>query len=133
MTDIETILVEKYNLKPTCRDLNGSRCIGAQNNYMTGFVAMPGHFDVSEKWIVRFIPVVPRFVRYGLRYFQLGAMIEERFDTKDECVEWLNTKVDTVFKKLYIYTLDVIGGLTSIRRLEKLDPTNRGEFMEVLK
>lgn len=127
MKDIEAILLERYNLKPIARDLNGPNCIVAQARNLMGIVAAPGHLDFSGKWIVRFVPSIGWC-------FQLGAMTEERFDSKDECIEYLNTQEANIYKKLYVYTLDVIKNMAkTVEEIENLDPTNRGEFMEVLK
>lgn len=134
MKDIETILLEKYKLQRVAIELNGPQCIVAQNEKLQGVVAAPGHFDMSGKWIVRFIPIVLWDEPGQIYYCQLGAMIEKRFDSKDECVEYLNTQSSQIYEKLYTYTLKVIKSkVKSLEELEGMDPTNNGQFMEVLK
>lgn len=134
MKKIENILAEQYNLSRVAIDLNGPDCIVAQNNKLQGVVSKPGHFDLSGKWIVRFTPIVYWFVPGGLYYGLLGAMTEERFDSEDECIKYLNTQRAQIYEKLYTYTLDVIRSkVKSLEELKDMDPTNRGEFMEVLK
>lgn len=133
MRDIETILVEKYKLQRVAIDLNGPLCIVAQNHCMTGIVAAPGHYDTSGKWIIRFIPTIPWSIPGGYAYCCLGAMIEERFDSKDECITYLSTQESHIYKKLYIYALDVIKGkVGSLDELENMDPTNRGQFLDII-
>lgn len=134
MKGIEDILTGKYGLGRTAIYANGPRCIVAQNYCMMATVAAPGHFDTTGKWIVRFMPLVARCIPGGLGYFNLGAMLEERFDSEDECIEYLQTQETVIYKKLYFYALDVINNLVKSKdELESLDPTNRGEFLEVLK
>lgn len=133
MKNIESILVKNYNLRPTLRELTGSRCIVADNLYMTCVIAMPGYLDFSEKWIVRFIPSIPYFSPGGCERIELGAMIEERFGSKKECIKYLKNNDVVVFKRLYLYALNTIREIAkSIDEIYDLDPSRRGEFMEVL-
>jgi len=134
MKRIESILIKNYNLEPTAKQLNGPRCLVAQNNYLTASVSAPGYLDFTDKWIVRFIPSVWCHTPNGCEYVNIGAMIEERFDSKRKCIRYLSKNNAVVYKRLYVYVLGVIKDRAkSVDELYNLDPTNRGEFLEVLK
>ena len=134
MKKIENILIEQYGLNPVLKNLNGPRCIVADNLYITCVVAKPGFFDFSGTWVVRFIPLIRAVTPDGCECIDLGAMIEKHFNSKRDCIKYLRKNESYVFKTLYIYAINKIKDTAkSIDELKKLDVASRGEFPEVLK
>ena len=133
MRKIENILVERYGLQPVAKNLNGPRCIVAENLYMTGIVAKPGYFNFTDKWIVRFIPSIRAVTPDGCERIDLGAMIEKCFDSKRDCIKYLCKNESYIFKTLYVYAINTIKDTAkSIDDLRKLDLASQGKNPEVL-
>lgn len=130
MKDFCDIMIEKFDATYIVpKYINGPSCVVGQNNNLTIMVAAPGHTDV-EKWVVRFTPMTCKPTPRGVTIFSSRECLEERFDSKRECVDFLTNKQSDIYKELFNYMAKEYEKIVPLDELRKNDPHTYKAFLE---